>query len=612
MQKKNYWFVWHLIGIIFCLTFFPACAPKKIIKISPEGENYAGGKVSSLNEKKFSEELKREKAFKMLKADAEQLAEKGEYKKALYAYNKAIEKSDKKEKQLILKKVDLVLTSTDPDSIKEMLAFKENLIPEPMLMYRLGLNLILKGDYPGAEEILNSLIERFPDYKRTEDAREVLLMLKENEFKKNTIGCMLPLSGRFSVFGQKALMGVEMAVHDLSGEFGKNIVIIIKDTKSDNSRAVQCVKELAEKKVAAIAGPMITSELAGKEADQLGVPIVVMTQKTQIAKEGKYIFSNFISPETQVNALVSFAARQLNIKKFAILYPDDRYGKTYMNLFFNKVDETDAEIVDAEPYTDVQTDFSNVIKKLIEEASAGLSDTDNSINADSVHGNTANGGTPDNTDNSFYTGGHPDTGDTVMHDAADVNSLNDNGDNQAAKYNAEQSGNFAGQQVVPESDKPVINFRALFIPDKASRVSLILPQLAYNDVTGIYLLGTNIWHDPDLIKYAAKYAHNSIITEGYFADSKNVKSHEFAEKFYRLYNEKPGFIEAVAYDTASILIKTAMDPAVNSRKALRDALSGQRIFDGVTGKTIFGENGNARKELFFLTIKKGKFVEINR
>ena len=29
-------------------------------------------------------------------------------------------------------------------------------------------------------------------------------------------------------------------------------------------------------------------------------------------------------------------ARVLGVKKFAILYPDDRYGKTYMNLFMGQ------------------------------------------------------------------------------------------------------------------------------------------------------------------------------------------------------------------------------------------------------------------------------------
>ncbi len=602
MLKKNDELICHVlvIIIILCSMFFSACTEKKIIKISSDGKGYENKQASSLNGMKSAEEFKRKAAFKQLKANAEQFVETGDYQKALNTYSKILGQSDQQEKQLILEEIDQLLIHTDPDIIKKILESEDNRIPESMLMYRLGLNLISNDNYSEAREVLISLLEKYPDYKRADDVREILQMLKEHAFKKNTIGCMLPLSGRFSVFGQRALKGIEMAVNDLSKEYGKNIVIIIKNTKSDNSLAVQCVKELAEKKVAAIAGPMITSELAGKEADQLGIPIIIMTQKSQIAKEGNYIFSNFITPEMQVSALVSFATMHLNIRKFAVLYPDDRYGKTYMGLFLDKVDEADADIAGVESYNDGQTDFSAVIKKLITSSliSSDTEDSGSYIGDSDIDG-------PVNTDNSVKTGNQSE------HDGMNEFFVDDNEKKQSEKGNAGED-NITKEQSESESDKPVINFQALFIPDKASSVSLILPQIAYNDVTGIYLLGTNIWHDPALIKNAAEYAKNSVITEGYFADSKNLKAHEFAEEFYRLYNEKPGFIAAVAYDTAAMLIKTAMDPSINSRKALRDALAGKRIFDGVTGKTIFGDDGNARKELFFLTVKKGKFVEINR
>ena len=103
---------------------------------------------------------------------------------------------------------------------------------------------------------------------------------------------------------------------------------------------------------------------------------------------------------------------------------------------------------------------------------------------------------------------------------------------------------------------------------------------------------------------------NSVITEGYFAKSRDVKSAGFAEDFKALYGEEPGFIEACAYDTITMLIKTAMESSVDSRKSLKDSLY-NRIFDGVTGKSMFDHNGNSQKELFFLTVKKGKFVEIS-
>jgi len=75
---------------------------------------------------------------------------------------------------------------------------------------------------------------------------------------------------------------------------------------------------------------------------------------------------------------------------------------------------------------------------------------------------------------------------------------------------------------------------------------------------------------------------------------------------------KPQFLEAISYDTASMLFLTAMDETIDSRQTLKDALQGKRIFEGVTGNTIFDKDGIAHRKLFLMTIKKGEFVEINR
>jgi len=103
---------------------------------------------------------------------------------------------------------------------------------------------------------------------------------------------------------------------------------------------------------------------------------------------------------------------------------------------------------------------------------------------------------------------------------------------------------------------------------------------------------------------------NSVITEGYFPRSRKEKAADFAVAFQTLYNEEPGFVEACAYDTITILVTTAMDDLVASRQALKEGLK-TRMFDGVTGTTVFDSNGNAQNEPFFLTVKRGEFVEID-
>jgi ABC-type branched-subunit amino acid transport system substrate-binding protein len=49
---------------------------------------------------------------------------------------------------------------------------------------------------------------------------------------------------------------------------------------------------------------------------------------------------------------------------------------------------------------------------------------------------------------------------------------------------------------------------------------------------------------------------------------------------------------------------------VDSREALKNALKGKRMYEGVTGHTRFDEQGMVHRPLFLMTVKNGEFVEI--
>ncbi|MCF6249255.1 MAG: ABC transporter substrate-binding protein, partial [Desulfobacula sp.] len=163
-----------------------------------------------------------------------------------------------------------------------------------------------------------------------------------------------------------------------------------------------------------------------------------------------------------------------------------------------------------------------------------------------------------------------------------------------------------------EEDKIKIDFEALFIPDSPAKVNLILPQLAFNDAKGMYLVGTNLWHHKNLLKNARGYNKRAIITDGFLSSSQNPVTLDFTKNFENLFKKTPKFLEAISYDTAMILFTTAMGETIDSRVSLKDALKESRIFEGVTGSTIFNSQGRASRQLFLITIKKGRFVEISR
>jgi ABC-type branched-subunit amino acid transport system substrate-binding protein len=363
------------------------------------------------------------------------------------------------------------------------------------------------------------------------------------------------------------LSGIQLAVQELSKKYEKNFILIVKDTEADPKQSVEGVRALYKENVAGIIGPLLTVNEAGQAAEELGIPMIALTQKNDFPLQGEYLFANFITPEMQARTLGAYLFRDLGIKRVAILYPDEKYGQKYMELFWDIVDEYGGQVVGVEAYDGRKTDFTEPIQKLTGE----FFPVPESLKPKPVEIET-------------YTG---------------------------PGWEA-QTGLMENQEQNSESKTINIDFQALFIPDSPSRVNLILPQLAFNDARNMVLVGTNLWHDASILKDAKGYNQQAVITDGFFGDSQNAVTAEFTRKFESVFNERPKFLEAISYDNASILFLTAMDPAIDSRQALRDMLRGSRLFEGVTGTTRFDRDGVAHRNLFLMTIKQGKFVEISR
>ncbi|MGD8756088.1 MAG: penicillin-binding protein activator, partial [Desulfobacterales bacterium] len=165
-----------------------------------------------------------------------------------------------------------------------------------------------------------------------------------------------------------------------------------------------------------------------------------------------------------------------------------------------------------------------------------------------------------------------------------------------------------------EEDEPkaIVDFDAVFIPDYPKTAGLIIPQLAYHDIKDVYLLGTNLWHSEVLIKMAPQYVQGAIMPDGFFAGSSAPVVQEFVSAFEETYQEKPGFIEAVVYDSAMMLFSVLAQPDLRFKSDLKNKLISMDTFMGVTGPTHFDENGEAQKQLHLLRIKGREFVELER
>jgi len=504
----------------------------------------------------------------------------GSHTDAVNYYSMAYRKAGAHEKNIIITKLKQAVRRLSSQDIVILLSRLEGKFPTGWLMFQLGLNNAGEERYDKALKVLSEFIEKFPAHQDVKQAISLIEEInKKSVYSRYTIGCLLPLSGPYRLYGNRALNGVELALNRFSSQNNHPIIkIIIKDTESDPVKTVFAVKELFEENVAAIIGPVLTAETAALEAQDKGIPIITLTQKDNITSIGDYVFRNFFTPVMQVKTLVSYAVEELMLNSFAILYPDENYGKTFMNLFWDEVIAYGGKVVGVESYNSIHTDFSDPIKKLVGlyyEVPEDLKDVGVEV-------------------------GDMENNNLMFWDGTDTLYLYANEDDEDIA------------QEKDEKPEAIVDFDAIFIPDAPKKAGLIIPQLAFNDVKDTYLLGTNLWHSDSLIEMTRKYAQGAIISDGFFPESSSEHVMDFVGTFHKTFNKKPEFIEAVAYDTAMILFQMVSRPDIRFRSVLKNELKKFTNFQGVTGLTSFGNDGDVQKKLYLLQIKGKSFVELKR
>ncbi|QTA80389.1 Outer membrane ligand-binding receptor [Desulfonema limicola] len=443
---------------------------------------------------------------------------------AFYFFAKSFETAEDLEKEIVLSRIKKSVQSLAIEEIQSLMERVTSESAREYLLFQLGSENIKNGLYEDGVRVLNQFIDMYPEHEYKQEAERLISEAEERIYmsgKKEThsIGCLLPLTGSYKLYGNQALKGIELALD--KSEIKDLINIIIKDTGSDPELARIAVEELVNENVSAIIGPIITSESAALAAQKAGIPIITLTQKDGITETGDYVFRHFLTPRLQVKAITDYAVNKLGLYNFAVLFPDEKYGTTFMNLFWEELSALGGTIVASESYNTRQTDFKGPIRRILRQG-----------------------------------------------------------------------------------------FDAIFIPDSAKKAGLIIPQLTFYGARKVPLFGTNLWHSEDLIHRARKFVQGAVFPDVYFSKSNSYEIKSFIDNYFNSYREEPGFIEALGYDTALMLLNILGKYNVRSAVDVKNELLQLRNFQCITGLTGFDDSGEAHKKLFLLKVEGSRFVEL--
>ena len=459
---------------------------------------------------------------------------------------------------LLDEKLNELIWSSVPELLDQFADYAAGTLYAPKIYYRMASIYLEQNETKQAKEAATSLLNSTKDEEWLLKGSKLLKRAEEEmAVKQGVVGCLLPLSGPFSIYGEEVLKGIELGLGmrwDQTAETG--LELLIRDTEGKPEEALAALENLViEEKIMAIIGP-VSSRAAiavARQAQEMGVPIIALTQREGIVEEGEMVFRNFLTPSQEVEGLLDVAMGQMDLKRFGILYPDNAYGCYCMNLFWDRLNDMGGTVTAVESYGVDDTDFADQIKKMV-----GL----------------------------YYP--RPAS---LLQKLEDMKTPEDE-----------------EETIYPEEPEPIIDFDAIFIPDSFQRVAMIAPQLAFHDVLGVQLLGTSAWQSSKLVEMAKDYIQGALFCSGFVGESEEPGVWIFVEEYRENFDADPGILAACGYDTIRLLKEVLSGKKMLTRKDLVKALLGFQGFEGVSGIITFDSNGEAEKEPILLTIAGNNMV----
>lgn len=425
-------------------------------------------------------------------------------------------------------------------------------------MYRLGERAMESRDGDKAKKYFSGVADYLPGSELAAKSQDIISQLEAiHNVDAKTVGVVLPLSGKNAQVGQRALRGLEMGLGlHLPGS---NFKLAVMDSEGNPDSARRGVERLVkEDNVIAVVGSLLskTAPAVAAKADELGVPSIALSQRSGLTEIGPTVFRNSLTSEMQIRYLVRAAMEDLGMKKFALLYPNDPYGVEFANIFWDEVLARGGQVTAVQTYSTKETDFRLVIQRLV---------------------------------GTYYGEARHDEFTARLKEMQKSDKKH-----SARKDNIET--------ILP----PITDFDGIFIPDSAKSLGQIAAMLAFSDVRGVKLLGTNLWNTPGLAKRAGNFANNLMFVDSFAPTQEQSR---FVNDYKALYNETPSLIEIQAYDSGLIL-RQLIASGADSRQDLVRKLGTLKKFPGALGLLNMSPDREVERPVTALTVEKGEITPL--
>lgn len=424
-------------------------------------------------------------------------------------------------------------------------------------LYKLG-NLELQTNPEASKKFFNSVVELLPESDVAQKSKSILSdMEAAKRVSPQTIGVVLPLTGKNSAVGQRVLRGIELGLGTNQPFTKFKIAVIDSEGRTDAARrAVE--RLIKEDNVIAIVGGVLSKTVQSElvMASEFNVPFIYLSQRQGINEIHPYSVRNALTAEMQVRQLVRTAMTEMDMKEFAILYPNDSYGIEYANAFWDEVLVQGGRITAAQTYDPKETDFRPTVQRLV---------------------------------GTYYIEARKE------EYAQKMKAFKQTLKNKNSRENVNVD------DILP----PVIDFDAVFIPDQARVIAQVGAFLSYTGVKETTIFSTNLLNTPGSSKKFSNFNFPVLFVDSFISDGPNQLNSDFAKDYLAYFNERPSQIEISAYDSGLILRQLLLKGA-ETREELGSQLVQLRSFPGSYGALNVTTNKEVLRPLQTLTFSKGE------
>jgi len=185
-------------------------------------------------------------------------------------------------------------------------------------------------------------------------------------------GALMPMTGALAQFGPTSLNGINLAIKQINAQGGTSlgrIEVIVSDTQTNPQQAVQAAKQLVSvNKVSVLVGPLASGEtipVGTSVAAVDNVPLVTGSATspalTSLA-DNDFVFRT--TPHDAVQGIVlGDLVKEQGLKKVAVMFRNDDYGKGLSAAFEKRFKEIGGEITSMIAFEEKQPSYRGELQR---------------------------------------------------------------------------------------------------------------------------------------------------------------------------------------------------------------------------------------------------------